>query len=96
MNEEALGEMQKKKKVRDRLTKNSGDNSYIHTLSLSETRIWIRYRGREIDGMKGNFKNSHTDAMTFRFCLKIPNETVEDRVENEINPERNQNYPDET
>ena len=30
-------------------------NSYIHTLSLSETRIWISYRGRAINGLK--YKN---------------------------------------
>ena len=42
MNEEALQEMQGKKKVRDRLTENPEDNSYINTMSLPDTRIWIR------------------------------------------------------
>ena len=56
MNEEALEEMQKKKKVSDRLTENPEDNSYIHTLSLLETRIWIRYRGRAINGVKGSVR----------------------------------------
>ena len=55
-----------------------------------------RYRGRAINGVKGNFKNSHTDDMKCRFCPRVPNETVEDHVENEINPEQNQNYPEET
>ena len=76
MNEEALEEMQKKKKVSDRLTENPEDNSYIHTLSLPETRIWIRYRGRAINGVKGNFKNSHTDDMKCRFCPRVPKATV--------------------
>ena len=96
MNKEALEEMQNKKKVSDRLTENAEDNSYIHTLSLPETRIWIRYRGRAINGVKGNFKNSHTDDMKCRFCPRVPKDTVEDHVENEINPEQNQNYPEET
>ena len=96
MNKEALEEMQNKKKVSDRLTENPEDNSYIHTLSLPETRIWIRYRGRAINGVKGNFKNSHTDDMKCRFCPRVPKETVEDHVEYEINPEQNQNYPEET
>ena len=96
MNKEALEEMQNKKKVSDRLTENPEDNSYIHTLSLPETRIWIRYRGRAINGVKGNFKNSHTDDMMCRFCPRVPKETVEDHVENEINPELNQNYSEET
>ena len=34
--------------------------------------------------------------MKCRFCPRVPNETVEDRVENEINPEQNQNFPEET
>ena len=34
--------------------------------------------------------------MMCRFCPRVPNETVEDHVENEINPELNQNYPEET
>ena len=77
MKEEALLEMQSKKKVRDRLTENPEDNSYIHTLSLPDTRIWIRYRGRAINGVKGNFKNSHTNDMDCRFCPRVPNETIE-------------------
>ena len=48
--------MQEKKKVRDRLTENPEDNSYINTMSLPDTRIWIRYRGRARTGVKANFK----------------------------------------
>ena len=66
-----------KKKVRDRLTENPEDNSYINTMSLPDTRIWIRYRGRAITGVKGNFKNSHTNDMSCRFCPRVPNETIE-------------------
>ena len=34
--------------------------------------------------------------MKCRFCPRVPKATVEDHVENEINPEQNQNYPEET
>ena len=96
MNEEALQEMQKKKKVKDRLTENPKDNSYIHELSLPETRIWIRYRGRAITGVKGNFKNSHTNDLTCRFCPRVHRQTVENPDENREVDEGNQSYPDET
>ena len=46
--------------------------------------------------MKWNFKNYPTDDKNFRFCHWVLNETVEDSVENEINPEEYQKYPDET
>ena len=55
MNEEALVEMQSKKKVSDRLSDNPEDNSYILQLSLPESRVWIRYRGRAISGIKCKF-----------------------------------------
>ena len=93
MNEEALQEMQSKKKVRDRLTENPEDNSYIHKLSLPESRIWIRYRGRAITGVKANFKNSHTNDLSCRFCPRVPNPISEDQDQNR---EVIQNYPDET
>ena len=42
MNEKALDEMKNSTKVSDRLTDNPQDNTYIHCLSLPQTRI--RYR----------------------------------------------------
>ena len=51
----------------DSLTDNPQDNTYIHCLSLSHTRIWIRYRARAIAGVKANFKQSHSD-LSYRFC----------------------------
>ena len=68
MNEEALAEMQSKKKVSDRISDNPEDNSYILQLSLPESRVWIRYRGRAISGVKCNFKNSHKNDLECRFC----------------------------
>ena len=37
------------------------------SISLSETYIykWGKYRERPINGVQGNFKNSHTDNMKF-------------------------------
>ena len=54
MNEEAILEIQSKKKVSDRLSDNPEENTYIHQLSLPESRVWICYRGRAIRGVKCN------------------------------------------
>ena len=67
MNEKALEDMRNSNKVSDRLTDNPQDNTYIHCLSLPQTRIWIRYRARAIAGVKANFKQSHRD-LSCRFC----------------------------
>ena len=67
MNEQALDEMKNSTKVSDRLTDNPQDNTYIHCLSLPQTRIWIRYRARSIAGVKANNKQSHSD-LSCRFC----------------------------
>jgi len=67
MNEKALEDMSNSNKVSDRLTDNLQDDTYIHCLSLPQTRIWIRYRDRAIAGVKANFKQSHSD-LTCRFC----------------------------
>ena len=68
MNEKALDEMKNSTKVSDRLTDNPQDNTYIHCLSLPQTRIWIRYRARAIAGVKANFKQSHQRDLSCRFC----------------------------
>ena len=59
--EESWNEMDKSKKVRDRLTFNPEDNTYIKCLSLSLTRVWFRYRARAIPKVKGNHKQSYED-----------------------------------
>ena len=63
-------------KVADRVTANGEDNSYIHCLTLPESRIWIRYRARCISGVKVNFKQSHRD-LKCRFCSSGSNESQE-------------------
>ena len=42
MNKVALEEMKKKTKVKDRLSEDPEDNTYIHVMSLPESRVWIR------------------------------------------------------
>ena len=93
MNEEALVEMQSKKKVSDRLSDNPEDNSYILQLSLPESRVWIRYRGRAISGVKCNFKNSHKNDLECRFCPR--NTDKLDLNESQDFSDESQKYPDE-
>ena len=85
--------MNAKKKVSDRLSDNSEDNTYIHQLSLPESRIWIRYRGRAISGVKGNFKNSHKNDMQCRFCPR--NHVKSDLDGSQEFSDKIQKYPDE-
>ena len=60
-------------------------------MSLPESRVWIRYRGRVIAGVKANFKNSHTNDLSCRFCQ---NEAQDDPADAQNSFE--QNRPDET
>ena len=59
--EESWSAMENSKKVRDRLTFNPADNTYIKCLPLPLTRVWFRYRARAIPKVKGNHKQSHSD-----------------------------------
>ena len=36
-------EMKKKTNVKDRLSEDPEDNTYIHVMSLPESRVWISY-----------------------------------------------------
>ena len=92
MNKVALEEMKKKTKVKDRLSEDPEDNTYIHVMSLPESRVWIRYRGRVIAGVKANFKNSHTNDLSCRFCQ---NEARDDPADAQDSSDI-QNRPDET
>ena len=60
--------MEKKTKVKDRLSEDPEDNTYIHGMSLPESKVWIRYRGKVIAGVKANFKDSHINNLCCRFC----------------------------
>ena len=63
MNTVAIEEMKKKTKVKDRLSKNPEDNTYIDVMSLPESRVWIRYRGRVIAGVKANFNKNEITSL---------------------------------
>ena len=65
--EESWNEMEQSKKVRDRLTFNPADNTYIKCLSLPLTRVWFRYRARAIPKVKGTHKQSYED-MSCTLC----------------------------
>ena len=93
MNEEALTEMTSKSKVSDRISDNPRDNSYILELSLPESRVWIRYRGRAISGVKCNFKNSHKNNLECRFCPRSQHKS--DLNESQEFSDQNQRDPDE-
>ena len=56
-------EMQNRKKVGNRWTANPMDNTYMKSMSLLNSRIWMRYRAR----VKINNKRSFMDQ-SCRFC----------------------------
>ena len=91
MNKVAIEEMEKKTKEKDRVSEDPEDNMYIHVMSLPESRVWIRYRGRAIAGVKAYFKNSHINDLSCKFCQ---NEARDDPADEQDSSE--QNRPDET
>ena len=56
INEKVIDDLKNSNKVSSRLTDNPQDDTYIHGLSLPQTRIWIRYRARSITGVKAKCK----------------------------------------
>ena len=64
---EFRSEMDASIKVRDRLSDNTDDNSYINRIPIPLSRVWIRYRARAIAGVKGNFRHSWDD-LACRYC----------------------------
>ena len=65
--------------------------THIHVMSLPESRVWIRHRGRVIAGVKANFKNSYTNDLSCRFCREARDDPAEAQDSSDI-----QNRPDET
>ena len=53
MDEKALDDRRNSNRVSDRLTVNPQDNTYIHWLSLPQTRIWIRCKAHNRIKQKG-------------------------------------------
>ena len=74
--EEKRKDMEESKKVGDRLTDNPTDNSYLNTMPLHHSRIWIRYRARMCKGVKLNNKRSYKDLQC-RFCKSGEEESQE-------------------
>ena len=68
--------MEASSKVRDRLSENSNENSYINQIPIPLSRVWIRYRARAIAGVKGNFRHSWED-LSCRHCNLGVDETQE-------------------
>ena len=68
--------MEASSKVRDRLSENSDENSYINQIPIPLSRVWIRYRARAIAGVKGNFRHSWED-LSCRHCNLGVDETQE-------------------
>ena len=65
------------RKVADRVSDNSSDNKYLDRMGLTHSRIWIRYRGRAIRGVKANCKRSWANNLECRFCTENILETQE-------------------
>ena len=57
------------------------------------SRVWIRYRGRAISGVKSNFKNSHKNDLECRFCPR--NTDKPDLNGSQDFSDESQKYPDE-
>ena len=68
--------MEASSKIRDRLSANSDENSYINQIPIPLSRVWIRYRARAIAGVKGNFRHSWED-LSCRHCNLGVDETQE-------------------
>ena len=75
MKKEFLEEIQFSVKVKDRLSDDPEENSYINKMSLP--RVWIRFWARAIAGVKGNFRHSHENNMGCRLCSQDSDETQE-------------------
>ena len=69
--------MQESSKVRDRLSDDPEENTYLKKMSLVKVRVWIRFRARAIAGVKGNFRHSHVNNMQCRLCSEGSDETQE-------------------
>ena len=76
VHEETKEDMEKSRKVADRVTENKEDNNYISKLTLPLCRIWFRFRARQIKGVKINFKSSHNN-LNCRLCTANVHETQE-------------------
>ena len=63
--------MKKKTKVKDRFSEDPEDNTYIHGMPLPKSRVWFRYRGIVVPGVKADFKNSHINNLSCKMKSHI-------------------------
>ena len=76
--EECLKRMQEGSKSKDRMDLNPDETQYLQRLSLSNCRVYFRYRSRCIALVKMNQKgNKPSESLTCRFCADNVQETQE-------------------
>ena len=76
--EECLKRMQEGSKSKDRVDLNPDETQYLQRLSLSNCRVYFRYRSRCIALVKMNQKgNKPSESLTCRFCTNNLPETQE-------------------
>ena len=51
-------------KVRDRVSDDPKDNTYLSYMTLPNSRVWMRVRARMTKGVKMNHKSSHLDDLS--------------------------------
>merc|ERR1711872_649454 len=78
ISEECIKRMQEGSKSKDRLNLTPDETQYLQRLSLSNCRIYFRYRSRCIAMVKMNQKGKKSpEGLTCRFCENILPETQE-------------------
>ena len=76
--EECVKRMQEGSKSKDRVDLNPDETQYLQRLSLSNCRMYFRYRSRCIAMVKMNQKGKKTpESLTCRFCKNDLPETQE-------------------
>ena len=76
--EECLKRMQEGSKSKDRMDLNPDETQYLQRLSLSNCRVYFRYRSRCIALVKMNQKgNKPSESLTCRFCADNVQESQE-------------------
>ena len=61
--------MDQKDKVRDIIMPNKKiERNYLANLTLSDARIWFRYRSQILENIKGNRSSNWVDRMHCRHC----------------------------
>ena len=70
-----LNELKKVKDIQRPTTKR--ERNYLREMTLTNARLWFRYRCKIIDHIKGNKSSMYKDNMACRLCTRGENETQE-------------------